>query len=223
MEAISEVFRFLDQHTGFAKDFDALVQSPQWSQGWLTSHQISEEADRFQFWAGVRSRVPAHTRPKLLDFYLKYASNDDNSGWTRIDDQYKLNPTADDINNGQAVDSHNVQNRRHGRVQCEMLTCQLGEVVNLSASGVMIRGKGTTEYTTDSRVQLEMKCLDHKLGATARVAWLKQEDKTFSIGMEFVDLSPDQAQRIRELLPIAAAVQSVSDDAISGQVTHWGK
>ncbi len=222
MDAISEIFRFLDRHTGFAKDFDDLVQSPQWSPGWLTSHQIAEEADRFQFWSSVRSRVPVHTRPQLIDFYLKHASNDDNSGWTKIDDQYQLNPSADAIDNGKAVDSHNVQNRRHGRVQCEMLTCQIGEVINLSASGVMLKGRGTSEYATDSRVQLDLKCLDHKLSATARVAWLRQDEKAFRMGMEFVDLTPDQAQRIRELLPIAAAVQS-ADDAFTSQVTHWGK
>lgn len=223
MDAISEVFRFLDRHTGFAQDFDDLVQSPQWSPGWLTSHQIAEEADRFQFWAGVRSRVPVHSRTNLIAFYLKQASNDDHSGWTQIEDQYKLNPSADDIDNGKAVDSHVAQNRRHGRVQCEMLTCQLGEVINLSASGVMVRGKGTTDHKNDDHIQLDLKCLDHKLNATARVAWLKQEDKTFCLGMEFVDLTPDQAQRIRELLPIAAAVQKVGDDAFTGQVTHWGK
>lgn len=223
MDAINEIFRFLDRHTRFSQDFDALVQSPQWSAGWLTSHQVAEEADRFQFWAGVRSRVPAHTRPQLIDFYLKYASNDDNSGWTRVDDQFQLNPDADAIENGKAVDNHNIQNRRHGRVQCEMLTCQLGEVINLSASGVMVRGHGTTEHQADDRVQLDMKCLDHSLSATARVAWMKQENKTFQLGMEFVDLTPDQAQRVRELLPIAAAVQTADDSVIGGQVTHWGK
>ena len=223
MDAISEVFRFLDRHTGFAQDFDDLAQSPQWSTGWLTSHQVAEEAERFQFWAGVRSRVPKHTRAQLLDFYLKQAANDDHSGWVKIDDQFKLNPAADDIDNGKAVDSQAAQNRRHGRVQCEMLTCQLGEVVNLSASGVMVRGKGTTDHNNDDRVQLDLKCLDHKLHATARVAWHKQEDKSFTLGMEFVDLTPDQAQRIRELLPIAAAVQKVGDDAFTSQVTHWGK
>ncbi len=223
MDAISEVFRFLDRHSGFAQDFDDLVQSPQWSTGWLTSHQIAEEVDRFQFWAGVRSRVPLQTRPQLLDFYLRRSADDDNSGWVRIDDQFKLNPDADDINNGKAVDSQSIQKRRHGRVQCEMLSCQIGEVVNLSASGVMIKGKGTSEYQTDDRVHLDLKCLDHKLHATARVAWLKQEDRTFSLGLEFVDLTPDQAQRIRELLPIAAAVQTISDDAYSSHMTHWGK
>ena len=223
MDAINEVFHFLDRHTGFAKDFDDLAQSPQWSTGWLTSHQIAEEVDRFQFWAGVRSRIPQHTRPQLLDYYLRRASDDDGSGWVRIDDQYKLNPDQDDIDNGKAVDSQAIQNRRHGRVQCEMLSCQIGEVVNLSASGVMVKAKGNTDHKTDDRVPLDLNCLDHKLHVTARVAWLKQEDKTFSLGLEFIDLTPDQAQRIRELLPIAAAVQTVSDDAHNSHMTHWGK
>jgi len=223
MDAIYEVFRFLDRHTGFAQDFDALVHSPQWSSRWLTSHQIAQEVDRLQFWSGVRSRVPLHTRPQLLDYYLQRASDDDDSGWVKIEDQFKLNLAPDDIDNGKAVNSQTIQNRRHGRVQCEMLSCQFGEVVNLSASGVMVKAKGTSEHQPDDRVHLDLKCLDHQLHATARVAWLKQEDKTYNMGMEFIDLTPDQAQRIRELLPIAAAVQDVGNAPQSEQVTHWGK
>ncbi len=221
MDAINEVFRFLDQHTGFAQDLDDLVQSPQWSTGWLTSHQIAEEVDRMQFWAGLRSRVPKQTRSQLLECYLRKTADDDSSGWVCIDDQFKFNPGSDDIDNGKAVDSQAIQNRRHGRVQCEMLSCQLGEVVNLSASGVMVRGRGTTEHQSGERIQLDLKCLDHELQVTAQVAWIKEEDRTFSIGMEFIDLTPEQAQRIRELLPIAAAVQAVGEGG--GPVTHWGK
>ena len=221
MDAINEVFQFLDRHTGFAQDLNDLVQSPQWTNGWLNSHQIAEEVERYQFWSGVRNRVPQKTRPQLLDYYLRKTAEDDSSGWVCIDDQFKLNPGSDDIDNGKPIDNETIQNRRHGRVQCEMLSCQLGEIVNLSASGVMIRGKGTTEHKSDDRIQLDLQCLDHKLQATARVAWLNQEDKTFQMGMEFIDLTPEQAQRIRELLPIAAAVQTVSDAPHSGQMSTW--
>lgn len=222
MDAIKEVFEFLNRHTGFVTDLEDLVQSPQWPTCWLTSHQFAQEVDRFQFWAGLRGRVPAETRGQLLDLYLKQAADDESSGWVRIDDQFKLNPDAADIDNGKAIDSDVEQRRRHGRVSCEMLSCQLGEVINLSASGVKIQGKGTTEHKADDRIGLDLKCLDHELHATARIAWTNQEDNTFQIGMEFVDLTPDQAQRIRELLPLAAAVQPVGEGAGS-TVTHWGK
>lgn len=223
MDALNEVLQFLDRHTGFVQDLNDLVQSPQWPTGWLTSHQIAQEVDRFQFWAGVRSRVPQHTRSQLLDYYLKQTADDDASGWVRIDDQFKLNPDNADINNGKAVDSKANQRRRHGRVQCEMLSCQLGEVVNLSASGVMLQGKGVAPHKPDDRAALDLKCLDHDLHATARVAWVRQDGRRFEMGLEFVGLTADQAQRIRELLPIAAAVQTVGEGANGGQVTHYGR
>ena len=223
MNAIKEVLDFLDRHTGFVADLEDLVQSPQWPTGWLTSHQFAEEVDRFQFWAGLRSRVPEQTRGLLLDHYLKLTADDDSSGWVRIDDQFKLNPDTADIDNGKPVDSKAEQRRRHGRVSCDMLPCQFGEVVNLSASGVKIQGKGTPEHKADDRIGLELKCLDHELHATARIAWLTQESNTFQMGLEFVDLTPEQAQRIRELLPLAAAVQPVGEGAGSAAVMHWGK
>ena len=80
MDALNEVLQFLDRHTGFAQDLEALVESSQWSGGWLTSHQIAQEIDRFQFWAGLRSRIPAQTRPLLLDYYLRKTAGDDDSG-----------------------------------------------------------------------------------------------------------------------------------------------
>ena len=221
MDAIKEVLEFLDNHTGFTADLHDLVQSPQWPTGWLTSHQFAQEIDRFQFWAGLRSRVPEQTRLLLLDYYLKQTADDDASGWVRIDDQFKHNPDPSDIDNGKAVDSKTDQRRRHGRVSCEMLTCQFGEVMNLSASGVKIKGKGTPEHKADDRIRLDLKCLDHELQATARVAWTNQEGNTFDMGVEFVDLTPDQAQRVRELLPLAAAVQPVGEGAGGEHVAHW--
>jgi hypothetical protein len=221
MDALNEVLQFLDRHTNFVRDLNDMVQSPQWPTGWLTSHQFAQEVDRFQFWAGVRSRVPQQTRSQLIAYYLKRAADDDSSGWVRIDDQFKLNPDKADIDNGKAVDSKASQRRRHGRVTCEMLSCQLGEVVNLSASGVMIRGKGQPQHKADDRVHLDLKCLDHELNATARVAWVRPSDRRFEMGLEFIDLTADQAQRIRELLPIAAAVQTVGEAGVA--VTHYGR
>jgi hypothetical protein len=223
MDAVNDIFQFLDRHTGFAQDLDDLVQAPQWSAGWLTSHQIAQEVERFQFWAGLRSRVPQQTRPLLLDFYLRRSADSDDSGWACLDDQFKFNPDEAGINNTEEDDSQEIQNRRHGRVNCEMLFCQIGEVVNLSASGIMIKGKGTCEHNQDDSIQLDLTCLDHKLQATARMAWIKQDNSTFQAGMEFVDLTADQAQLIRELLPIASAVQAVSEAPQSGQVINWGK
>jgi len=225
MNALSEIIKFLDRHTGFVEDLEALVESPQWPSGWLTSHQIAEEVARFRFWDGLRNRVPEPTRPLLLEHYLRLTASDDSTGWVCIDDQFKLHPGQGDIEHGKAVDvdAAEKQSRRHGRVQCEMLSCQLGEIVNLSASGIMVRGKGTCEHDPDSRTNLELKCLDHDMHITSRVAWIKQESRSFSMGMEFVDVTAEQAQRIRELLPIAAAVQVVSEHPHSGQMTNWGK
>ncbi len=223
MNAFSEILRFLDQHTGFVEDLNGLVESSQWPTGWLTSHQISEEVTRFRFWDGLRSRVPEQTRPLLLDHYLREAAKDHASGWVCIDDQFKFRPDSQELSHGKAIDPLSKQNRRHGRVQCEMLTCQFGEVANLSASGVMIKGKGNCSLKVDARTHLDMKCLDHDLKINARVAWLDQDPHAYCMGLEFVDITSDQAQRVRELLPIAAAVQVVSEDPHSGRMTHWGK
>ncbi len=221
MDPLKKIFNFLDRHTGFAKDLDRLAESAQWPGGWLTLHQVAEEVDRFGFWDGLRNRVPPRTRPLLLDFYLRSTAQDDGAGWVCIDDQFKFRPDHNDTGDKSTADPTNIQNRRHGRVQCEMLSCQYGEVANLSASGMMIRCKGCAQHAENDRLPLDLKCLDTELTVSARVAWLKQEDKGFQMGLEFVELTPEQAQQIRDMLPIAAAVQVVGPNA-HGNLTDWG-
>ncbi len=220
MDAIKEVLEFLDRHSSFIQDMEDLVQSPQWPSGWLSSHQIAEEVERFQFWSGLRSRIPQRTRNAVLDFYLKRSANDSDSAWVRIDDQFMFNPDEVQIQEGKTVGTGQPQRRRHGRVACEMLSCQFGEVINLSASGAKVLGKGDPKHTADDRVGIELNCLDHKLQITARVAWTRPNGNGYDMGLEFVDLTPEQAQRVRELLPIAAAVQTSGRN--SDQITHWG-
>lgn len=228
MDAIKEVLEFLDRHTGFAVELKAIMERPQWPGGWLTAHQFAEEMDRFQFWTGLRSRVPEKTRGLLLEHYLEQSAEDAGSGWKRSDNQFQYDPkpaetTTEASEATEAEDAEDVQRRRHGRVSCEFLSCQYGEVVNMSASGVMIKGVGDAEHTTGETIGLNLNCLDHKLTLTARVAWVDQQDALFLMGMEFIELTADQAQRIRELLPIAAAIQPVDQEAGNAEVMNWGK
>jgi len=223
MDAINEVLTFLERHTDFSKDLADLVQRPQWPAGWLSSYQLAQEVERFGFWNGLRSRIPQETRTRLLDRFLQQAADDEASGWTCVDDQYKFNPTDNDIDNGKAVTNPDSQRRRHGRVQCEMLTCQFGPVANLSASGVMVIGIGKPQHQVDDRVPLNLTCLDHRVSVTARVAWTRPTDTGYRMGLEFTDMTAEQAQTIRELLPIAAAVQTVGDRPGSDDVTHYGR
>ena len=221
MNAIKEILEFLERYSSFSRDILDQVQGPNWPRGWLTAHQISEELERFQFWTGLRQRIPDATRHALVVCYLKHVANQDENAWVCIDDQYMFNPAEADIQHGQPVTREAEQRRRHGRVACELLSCQFGEIVNLSASGTMIRGKGAAAHQAEDRIGLDLKCLDHQLHLSARIVWLRQDEKTYQMGLEFVDMSPDQAQQIRELLPIAAAVQTVEDGV--AHVTHWGK
>ena len=220
MDAIKEILEFLDRHSSFIQDMEDLVQSPQWPSGWLSSHQIAEEVERFQFWSGLRSRIPQRTRNAVLDLYLKRSADDSDSPWVRIDDQFMFNPDEVDIKHGKAVNSGQPQRRRHGRVSCEMLSCQFGEVMNLSASGAKVQGKGEPKHAVDDRVGIELTCLEHRLNITSRVAWIQPNESGYGMGLEFVDLTAEQAQRVRELLPLAAAVQPSGSS--SEQITHWG-
>lgn len=220
MNAIKEVLEFLERQTAFSDDLNHIARSKNWPGGWLSAHQVTEELERLQFWMGLRGRIPDATRNALVALYLKHAADDNDAGWECVDDQFRFKPGRDNLDENDKAGGNPRNKRRHGRVACEFLSCQIGEVVNMSASGVLVHGKGTSLHQPEDRLNLDLKCLDHKLSVSARIAWLEQENSEYHMGLEFVDLGPELAEQVRKLLPVAAAVQSVNDSDVG--ITHWG-
>lgn len=76
--------------------------------------------------------------------------------------------------------------RRHGRLPLEFLQCNLGQVINMSAGGICVRGSVTPQGTT------EVTFADHPLPETltGRVVWKKEiDEESWLFGLEWVDLS----------------------------------
>jgi len=86
-------------------------------------------------------------------------------------------------------------NRRHGRVRCEDVECTLGSVLNVSASGLLIR-TGLRAPKAGSIIALQVRTFDGGFDVQAQVAWSKMDGiLNRQIGIEFIDLPPD-GQRV---------------------------
>lgn len=101
-------------------------------------------------------------------------------------------------------DARHANNRRHGRVACELLTCTVGEVLDLSASGmkVLIRGRMRTE--PGAVHELSLKVLGCRLPVRARVTWSRRVGfLRHQVGFEFIDLNEQVERSLRTIASVA--------------------
>jgi hypothetical protein len=85
--------------------------------------------------------------------------------------------------------------RRHGRIRCEDVECTLGSVLNVSASGLLVR-TGLRAPKAGSVIALQVRTFDGGFDVQAQVAWSKMDGLlNRQIGLEFIDLPPD-GQRV---------------------------
>lgn len=82
--------------------------------------------------------------------------------------------------------------RRKGRLRCEMLVCApLGQVVDLSGSGMRVTRRGGRICKPGQTVQVTLEHAEGHMQLKARVSWLRKTGfRRQEIGLEFIDMSP---------------------------------
>lgn len=81
--------------------------------------------------------------------------------------------------------------RRVERFPAVGLSCHLGEVVDLSASGMRVQHTGKPVVERGALVQLGIRNQTQKVQVSARVAWAKRTGwKSYEVGFQFVDVKP---------------------------------
>ncbi|QOJ00773.1 MAG: PilZ domain-containing protein [Phycisphaeraceae bacterium] len=63
--------------------------------------------------------------------------------------------------------------RRHGRVRCDELVCNLGQVLDLSASGARIK-LSLSPLTVGGEVICEIEAPDRRVAIAAKVIWCRR-------------------------------------------------
>ncbi|HWB20611.1 MAG TPA: PilZ domain-containing protein [Phycisphaerales bacterium] len=86
--------------------------------------------------------------------------------------------------------------RKRGRVDLELLMCDLGLVLDLSAGGMRVEGKKPRTPTVIVQLQAE----NAQLTLRARVAWTKRLGFfRHEIGLEFVDVDTETNRILTEI------------------------
>ena len=99
--------------------------------------------------------------------------------------------------------------RRPGRIRARELRTRLGEVANLSASGMRIICTQPEPPELQSIVQLDLRHPEGSLPVKARVVWIKQGPAGQSeLGLIFEDVSPSTSAGLVAIARLA--LQSVA-------------
>ena len=93
-----------------------------------------------------------------------------------------------------------IDKRRYPRFSTKLITCSLGDVVDLSAGGIRLRGRGKTPVCRGQIVPLTLKAHDSQAITKARVVHIRRVGlRTWEAGFAFVDLRPSLVNDIENL------------------------
>jgi hypothetical protein len=96
--------------------------------------------------------------------------------------------------------------RRAGRVRLSSVGCTLGEVLDLSATGLRLRAARRPDYPAGAELNVQLEGVDGPFKVRCRVAWVKRAGlRRHEVGLEFID--PDAATR-RSLADLARTAPS---------------
>jgi c-di-GMP-binding flagellar brake protein YcgR len=92
------------------------------------------------------------------------------------------------------------ERRRHGRLRCDSARCELGELIDLSASGMRVRRRGHCSFRNGHEVQVQIGFERNMVSVNARVVHVEKRGfRVRIVGFEFVDLTDEQRRKIVEL------------------------
>jgi hypothetical protein len=109
--------------------------------------------------------------------------------------------------------------RRSGRLRVELLTCKLGHVLDLSATGMRVRRRGRQLVQKGDRVQVTLKSLLGQHVVKCEVMWVKRLGfLRYEYGLCFVDISPEESRAIIEIAQISVDGRAIYGDKRVGDI-----
>lgn len=103
------------------------------------------------------------------------------------------------------------ERRRHGRLRCEDLRCSVGQIRDLSASGMQVFHKGGEIAAVGDELQIMLEHLDAAMQVDVRIARVdKLGFRKRLYGFEFVRLTDEKKARLTALARLAADMRTLA-------------
>jgi hypothetical protein len=83
--------------------------------------------------------------------------------------------------------------RKHGRIECEDIHCELGQIVDLSAAGMKVKAKGKPQTQPGDVYEIDVGPEGRQVTIRAKVVWVgKRGWRGHEVGLSFNELSREQ-------------------------------
>src|SRR5258705_10395340 len=93
-----------------------------------------------------------------------------------------------------------IDKRRYHRFSTNIISCSLGDVVDLPAGGIRLRGRGKTPVCRGQIIPLTLKAHDSETITKARVVHIRRVGlRPWEAGFAFADLRPSLVKDIENL------------------------
>jgi hypothetical protein len=90
--------------------------------------------------------------------------------------------------------------RRATRHQTNLLTCQLGDVADISRTGMRIKCPSRPPVKVDQMLQLKLESTGQRIAVLGRVVWVRRKGlKAYQIGVQFVNVKSSVAAALESL------------------------
>jgi len=104
--------------------------------------------------------------------------------------------------------SHADNRRRHGRILCDVASCELGDMVNVSASGMAVRTRKPLADGSDVAFWIEGPdgrfTVNAKVIRCIKTGWFRHE-----LALQFVSLSDEARKGLTTMARLAATQQEI--------------
>ncbi|MCC6581171.1 MAG: PilZ domain-containing protein [Phycisphaeraceae bacterium] len=99
------------------------------------------------------------------------------------------------------IENHSHHERRRcGRVKCMGLTCNLGQIIDLSGSGVKVQCRGWRRPRIGAVVDLELACPNLTINVKSQIVWFRRQGlRSYEAAFEFLDVNAELRQKLTEL------------------------
>lgn len=95
--------------------------------------------------------------------------------------------------------------RKHGRIKSPTITCSLGEVIDVSASGMKVRSGNKPSFKSGEVATVTVHGVNKPFTVKARFAWSRRNSLfKWTLGFQFDELPDEARQELLEIARIAA-------------------
>lgn len=106
--------------------------------------------------------------------------------------------------------------RDAGRIQCNELRTNVGEIVDASSTGLRIRGKLPSGTKPGSTVSVVIAGDEESLPLTCEIRWIKKlAFRSTTFGVAFMDITEDQRRLLWQMIRTGNVITSCSSISIA--------